>query len=137
MSVNVRRIDYFYARVEDVPGEAYKMLSRLADLGLNLLAFTAVPIGPGHTQLALFPADTAKMASEARRAGLELDGPHRALLVQGDDELGALAGIHAKLYEAKVNVFASTGVTDGKGSFGYVVYIRAEEYERAAAALSV
>jgi len=37
----------------------------------------------------------------------------------------------------KVNVFASTGVTDGKGSFGYVVYIRAEEYERAAAALSV
>jgi hypothetical protein len=137
MSVNVRRIDYFYARVEDVPGEAYKMLSRLADLGLNLLAFTAVPIGPGHTQLALFPEDTAKMASEARRAGLELDGPHRALLVQGDDELGALAGIHAKLYEAKVNVFASTGVTDGKGSFGYVVYIRAEEYERAAAALSV
>jgi hypothetical protein len=137
MPVNVRRIDYFYARVEDVPGEAYKMLSRLADLGLNLLAFTAVPIGPGHTQLALFPEDTSKMASEARRAGLELDGPYRALLVQGDDELGALAGIHAKLYEAHVNVFASTGVTDGKGSFGYVVYVRADEYERAAAALSV
>jgi hypothetical protein len=137
MPVNVRRIDYFYARVEDVPGEAYKMLSRLADLGLNLLAFTAVPIGPGHTQLALFPEDTSKMASGARRAGLELDGPYRALLVQGDDELGALAGIHAKLYEAHVNVFASTGVTDGKGSFGYVVYVRADEYERAAAALSV
>ena len=137
MPVNVRRIDYFYARVEDVPGEAYKMLSRLADLGLNLLAFTAVPIGPGHTQFALFPEDTAKMANEARRAGLELDGPYRALLVQGDDELGALAGIHARLYEAKVNVFASTGVTDGKGSFGYVVYVRAEEFERAAAALSV
>jgi hypothetical protein len=137
MPVKVRRIDYFYARVEDVPGEAYKMLSMLADLGLNLLAFTAVPVGPEQTQLTLFPEDTGKMASEARKANLQLDGPHRALLVQGDDELGALAGIHARLYEASVNVFASSGVTDGRGSFGYILYVRPEDYERAAAALSV
>jgi hypothetical protein len=137
MPVKVRRVDYFYARVEDVPGEAYKLLSQLADLGLSLLAFTAVPIGPVHTQLALFPEDALKMANEATRAGLELDGPHRALLVHGDDELGALAGIHEKLYEAKVNVFASSGVTDGKGSFGYVLYVRPEDYEMAADALAV
>jgi hypothetical protein len=137
MPVKVRRIDYFYARVEDVPGEAYKLLSMLADLGLNLLAFTAIPIGPEQTQLTLFPEDAGRMASEARKAKLELDGPHRALLVQGDDELGALASIHAKLYEADVNVFASSGVTDGQGSFGYILYVRPEEYERAAAALSV
>ena len=137
MPVKVRRIDYFYARVEDVPGEAYKLLSMLADLGLNLLAFTAIPIGPEQTQLALFPEDAGKMSSEARKANLQLDGPHRALLVQGDDELGALASIHAKLYEAAVNVFASSGVTDGQGSFGYILYVRPEEYERAAAALSV
>ena len=99
MPVKVRRIDYFYVRVEDVPGEAYKLLSMLADLGLNLLAFTAIPIGPEQTQLALFPADAGRMSSEARKANLQLDGPHRALLVQGDDELGALASIHAKLYE--------------------------------------
>ena len=137
MPVKVRRIQYFYARVEDVPGEAYKMLSMLADLGLNLLAFTAIPIGPEQTQLTLFPEDAGRMASEARKAKLQLDGPHQALLVQGDDELGALASIHAKLYEADVNVFASSGVTDGEGSFGYVLYVRPEEYERAAAALSV
>ena len=135
--ISMRRVAYFYCVVKDKPGEAYKMLSRLADLGLNLVAFTAVPIGPEHTQLTLFPEDTAKMASEARRAGLELDGPHRALLVHGDDELGALAGIHARLYEANVNVFASSGVTDGRGSFGYVLYVRPEDYERSAAALGV
>lgn len=137
MPVKVRRIDYFYVRVEDVPGEAYKLLSMLADLGLNLLAFTAIPIGPEQTQLALFPENAGRMSSEARKANLQLDGPHRALLVQGDDELGALASIHAKLYEADVNVFASSGVTDGQGSFGYILYVRPEEYERAAAALSV
>ncbi|UCE86633.1 MAG: hypothetical protein JSU66_02535, partial [Deltaproteobacteria bacterium] len=67
----------------------------------------------------------------------ELDGPHPALLVQGDDELGALAGVHALLHEANVNVYASSGVTDGKGSYGYVIYVRPEDYERAAAALRV
>jgi hypothetical protein len=29
------------------------------------------------------------MESEAKKMGLALDGPHPALLVQGDDELGA------------------------------------------------
>ncbi len=115
MSSSIRRADYFYATVTDRPGEAYKFLSTLADLGISLLAFTAVPTGPNQTQLALFPADTLKMQDAAKKAGLKLDGPHRALLVQGDDELGALAGVHARLYEANVNVYASSGVADGHG----------------------
>ena len=66
-----------------------------------------------------------------------MDGPHPALLVQGDDELGALTGLHKKLYQANVNVYTSSGVTDGKGSFGYVVYIRAEEMDKAVSALGI
>jgi hypothetical protein len=57
--------------------------------------------------------------------------------VQGDDELGALASVHERLFEAGVDVYASTGVTDGRGSFGYVVYVREEQFELAAAALGV
>jgi len=137
MAFRIRRVEYFTTTVQDQPGEAYKLLSQLADLGLNLLAFTAVPVGPLRAQLTIFPEDPLKMADAARKAGLVLDGPHPALLVQGDDELGALARIHAKLYEANVNVYASSGVADGRGSFGYVVYVRPEEYERAASALGV
>ncbi len=77
------------------------------------------------------------MESEAKRAGMSLDGPHLALLVQGDDELGALAEVHGKLFQANVDVYASNGVTDGKGSYGYVVYIRPDEYERAMKALEL
>jgi hypothetical protein len=51
--------------------------------------------------------------------------------------LGALAEIHQVLYQADVNIYASSGVTDGRGTFGYLIYVRPEEYERAAAALSV
>jgi hypothetical protein len=137
MAFRIRRVEYFTVTVQDQPGEAYKLLSQLADLGLNLLAFTAVPVGPLRAQLTLFPEDSRKMANAARQAGLALDGPHPALLVQGDDELGALARIHAKIYEANVNVYASTGVADGRGSFGYVIYVRPEDYARAAAALGV
>ncbi len=137
MAFNIRRVDYFYTTVKDQPGEAYKLLSQLAMLGVNLLAFTGVPMGSTHTQLALFPEDTLKLADAAKKAGFTLDGPNPALLVQGDDELGALAGIHLKLYEANVNVYAATGVTDGRGSYGYIIYVRPDECERAAKALGV
>jgi hypothetical protein len=137
MAVRIRRIDYFSATVSDQPGEAHKVLEQLEQLGINLVAFTAVPTGPARAQLTMFPEDAARLANEAKRAGLALDGPHPALLVQGDDELGALARIHAKLYAANVNVYASSGVADGRGSFGYVIYVRPEEYERAAAALGL
>ncbi|GIV62512.1 MAG: hypothetical protein KatS3mg044_1378 [Rhodothermaceae bacterium] len=137
MAYVIRRVDYFYTTVRDQPGEAYRLLSTLADLGVNLMAFAAVPVGPMHTQLTIFPDDAARLVQTARDAGLRLDGPHPALLVQGDDRLGALADVHARLYEAGVNVYASSGVADGRGSFGYVIYVRPEEYERAVASLGV
>lgn len=137
MAYTIRRVEYFYTTVKDQPGEAFKLLTGLASLGVNLLAFTAVPVGPMRTQLTLFPEEPPAFASAAQKIKLPLDGPHRALLVQGDDELGALAAIHGRLYDAGVNVYASSGVADGRGSYGYVVYVRPEEYEQAARALEV
>ena len=137
MAFHIRRANYFYITVEDEPGEAYELLSQLASLGVNLLAMMAVPVGPLRTQLTLFPEDPARMVESARRASLMLDGPHSALLVQGDDELGALASIHSKLHRAQVSVYASTAVTDGRGSYGYILYVRPDEYDRAARALEV
>lgn len=137
MAYHIRRVDYYYTSVQDQPGEAYKLLDQLARQGINLLAFTAVPTGPARTQMALFPEQGGKLEALAKGAGMMLDGPHRALLVQGDDKMGALAEIHEKLLRARVNVYASTAVTDGKGCFGYLVYVRADEIDRAAKALEV
>ena len=137
MAYEIRRVDYFYTTVEDQPGEAYKLLSLLDSMGINMLAFTAIPIGPMHTQLTIFPEDTGKLTSEAQKSGLVLQGPYPALLVQGDDKLGALAEVHMKLYEARVNVSASSGVADGKGSYGYIIYVRPDEYKRAVDAFNM
>jgi hypothetical protein len=137
MTYKIRKVSYFYTRIRDEPGEAYSLLKILSELGINLLAFNAIPTGPGSTQLAIFPEEPVDLIDVARKANLKLDGPHHALLVQGDDELGALVDVHNRLYEAKVNVYASSGVSDGAGSYGYIIYVRPDSIDRAIAALGI
>ena len=136
MGKKVRRCNYYYATVQDQPGEGFRLFARLAEQGVDLLAFTGVPVGPLRTQFTLFPADEGALRAAADRARLTLDGPHTALLVQGDDELGALADLHRTLYEAGVNVYASSGATAGKGNYGYVIYVRPGEIDSAQEALA-
>ncbi len=137
MATTIRRAEYVNLTVKDRPGEAYRLLSELAEQGVSLLAFNAVPIGPTHTQLRLFPDDLNGLIQAAGKAGLVLSEPVSALLVQGDDEMGAVAEIHGRLSEAGVNVYASNGVADGRGRYGYVVYVRPEELGAAESALGI
>ena len=137
MAFTVRRIDYFYIMIEDTPEVGYQVLSQLSAQNVNLVAITAVPFGPARTQLTVFPDNTSEMKRIAKQANIPLDGPHPALVVQGDDEVGALVQIHEKLRDANVHVFASTGVADGRGGYGYVIYVRPDEHQRAAEALGV
>jgi hypothetical protein len=137
MAHEIRRVEYFYTTVQDRPGEALRFLSILRELGVSLLAFTAIPVGLLQTQLTIFPDDAARLKEEARKSGFALDGPHPAFLVQGTDVPGAVVGIHERLYQAGINVYASTGVSDGKGGFGYILYVRPGDFERAAEALDL
>jgi hypothetical protein len=137
MSHTVRPVDYFHATVYDRAGEAYKVLTSLAAAGVNLLAFSASPVGATASHMVLFPEDTSALVAYAGRSGMVLSGPERALMVQGDDELGALAQVHRSLADARVNVFASNAVTGGEGRFGYVIHVRAEDFDAAARALGL
>ena len=137
MAFNIRRLDAFYTTVKDKPGEAYKLLSALSHLGINLLAFTAIPFGETHTQLTICPEDTSRLKTEAERAGIKLDGPQPVILVQGDDKLGALAHVHEKLFAANINIYASNGLTAGTGVYGYIIYVKPDEFERAMTALNM
>ncbi len=133
----IRPVEYFHATVQDRPGEAYSLLSQLASSGVNLLAFSAIPAGLDHTQLMLFPESVEQMLRVAAATGLVLTGPQHALMIQGDDRLGALAEIHDKLAQAQINVYSSTGVADGRGGYGYILFVRTEDFERASRALDL
>jgi hypothetical protein len=132
MSTQICTVEYYYTTVKDRPGEAYRLLSELASGEVNLLAFTAVPMGYDTTQLVLFPEDSNRLVEIADRIGLVLTGPQRAFLIQGDDKLGSLVEFHRKLADEQLNIVASTGVTDGRGGYGYVFHVRPEHYEQAA-----
>lgn len=131
MALRITRTSYYYTTVHDRPGEAYRLLSHLASGNVNLLAFNTVP-GVMHTQLVLFPDDGDALMRASQKMGLVIDGPHNALLVRGDDELGALVDIHCALYDGGINVVSSSGVSSGEGKFGYVLYVRPDDFEKAA-----
>ena len=137
MGVHIQRVEYFNTTVRDRPGAAYAVLAQLAAAEVNLLAFSAVPVGPEQAQLVIFPENPRLLAHAATELRLTLTGPSRAFLIQGDDKLGAFADIHHALADAQVNVFTSSGVTDGRGGYGYVVYVRSEDFDRAAKILGV
>jgi hypothetical protein len=136
MKFSVRSVEYFYTRVEDEPGRAYGLLAKLASEDINLLAFSAVPYGPNHVELTIFPDRSEDFQRVAQKLGWVLTGPQHACLIQGDDNLGALAEIHKRLRDANVSIYASTGVTDGDGRYGYVIYVKEEDHQSAAKALA-
>ena len=60
-----------------------------------------------------------------------------AILVQGTDEMGALVEVHEKLHNANINIASSTAIADGSGNYGYLIYVRPDDYDKAAEALSI
>jgi hypothetical protein len=135
MAFDIKRVAYYSTTVERHAGEGSKLLSLFAGVGVSLLAFKAVPLEPLRTRFTLFPDDALKMAAGAKKAGLDLDGPHAALLIQGDDQSGALADIYEKLSQADINVNESSGIAGIKGSYGVILYLEPEDCEKAIAAL--
>lgn len=138
MAFDIKIVEYYNTTVEGHVGEGSKLLSVFADVGVNLLAFKAVALEPMRTQFTLFPDDGLKMTDGAKKAGLNLDGPHSALLIKGDnDESGELAGIYEKLSQVDINVSESSGIADIKGSYGVILYLDQEDCEKAVAALEM
>jgi hypothetical protein len=134
MADEVRRVEYYYVTVRDMPGEGARVLSTLKDSGVNLLAYLGFPAG-GNAQLDLVPEDSGALRSVADRSGWQLTGPKRAFLIQGDDRVGAVADYARKLADASINITAAAAAGAGGGRYGMILWVKAQDYERAAQAL--
>ena len=135
MADTVRGVEYYYVTVPDAPGEGQRILSVLKDGGVNLLAYLGFPLGGGQSQIDLVPEDAETLRDAAGRAGLTLSEAKRALLVQGDDRVGAVADTTAKLAEAGINITAAAATGAGAGRYGMILWVAPEDYERAADAV--
>ena len=136
MADSIRMVDYYYAMVPDKPGAGAQVLRILRDSRVNLLAFSAFP-NRRKSQATFVPADPAVYIAAAKAAKLKLTGPKKTFLIDGDDRVGALSEVLAKLGAAKVNVTAVAAVCSGMGRFGTLLWVKPKDLKKAAAALGV
>ena len=127
----IRIVDCYYVTVRDRPGEACRLLEYISESGLSLTAFTAVPIGADEAQICLVTDKPEALKEAAANAGETLVGPKQGFLIQGEDRVGALHGHHLTLSNAGVNVYSSSGVCDGTGRYGFIMWVEAGDFDKA------
>jgi len=136
MAETIRQVDYYYTEAPDKPGEGCRVLDTLKAAGVNLLAFSGFPRGR-RAQLDFIPENPAVFLQAARKAKLKLSPRKSGFLIQGDDRVGVLCDLLAKLAEARINVTAVDAVCAGAGRFGAILWVKAADRKRAGKALGV
>ncbi len=137
MAEKIRRVDYFYFTCDDRPGEGAKILGKLRDAKVNLLAFSAFPGSGGKSQITIVPEKADALQAAARGAGLTISPRKECFLVQGDDRVGAGYDVLKRLAEAKVNCVASAATASGAGQYGMAIFVKAADLASAAKALGI
>jgi predicted amino acid-binding ACT domain protein len=134
MPDTIRVVDYYVTTTSDKAGEGAKLLGTLRNARTNLLALSAFP-SKRKTQVDFVPADSGAFLSATKAAKIKLSKPKKVFLIQGDDRVGAIQEVLAKLASAKINVKAVQGVTAGGGRYGAILWVDQKNVKKAATAL--
>jgi hypothetical protein len=134
MPETTRVVDYYYTTTADKPGEGARLLGVLRDARANLIALSAFP-SKRKTQVDFVPSDAASFLATAKAAKIKLSRPKKVFLIQGDDRIGAIQEILAKLAAAKIGVTAIQGIAAGGGRFGAILWVDQKHVKKAATAL--
>ena len=135
MAEIVQRIEYHYTIVPNQAGAGAKVFDALKAEGVNLVAHIGFPTSWGRAQLDFVPSDKDAFLAAAKKAGIKMVGPKIAFLIQGEDRLGAVADILAKLGQAQINVTAMQAVASGEGRYGAILWVKPGDIGKAAQAL--
>lgn len=135
MADRVRKVSYCATTVSSRAGQGAKVLTELRKAGVNLLAFTGFPTKAGKAQLDFVTDDLAGVRRIARKNGWRLTKTKKGFLVQGRDEVGAVARQLQKLADHRINVTAADAVCAGKNRYGMILWVKPKDYARAARTL--
>ncbi|MBN2424759.1 MAG: hypothetical protein JXR46_06155 [Calditrichaceae bacterium] len=136
MALEFRKAEYYNFIVNGNITEGSKLLTAIADAGVDFLAYKAIPVDSTHTRFTLFPIDGVRLTDGAEKAGLKLEGPYAAVIITGDEKPGALAEIYKKLSQAGIKVEESCGIAHINDGYGVVLYLKPEDCDKAIATLS-
>jgi predicted amino acid-binding ACT domain protein len=137
MAHAIRKIDYYALTVPDKAGEGHRILSALAQEGVNLLGAIGFPLGEGKAQIDLVPENPASFVQVAERQKLRMRKAKQAFLVQGDDRVGAVAEVLGKLASQKIQVTAAQALAAGAGRWAMILWVKPGSVDKASKALGV
>ena len=135
MKFNVRRLEYVNIEVDFRVSDASRLLSTLAGSGIDFLAYKATSKKGKRAQFTLFSESAPQIAEVAGKNQFKVDGPYSAIVVSGNEEIGALAAIYERLSQANIDVDESSGIAHINGGYGVVLYVKQEHCDKALVAL--
>jgi hypothetical protein len=136
MRPSLRRVDSYSMEVPNRPGEAYRILQTLDEAGVDLVFFTAYPLGEDKAVVDLVVHDPSRLQYALQTKHLPAVQRTPAFMISGPARLGGAAEILRRLADARINVHAASGTAQG-GAFGMVLWIPPSDFEAAARALEV
>jgi hypothetical protein len=132
MADRVKKVSYCYVKVPNRAAQGEAALRELREGGVDLLAYSGFPIGKGKAQLDFVPNDMAAFRRVARKNGWRVSKVKKGFLVTGNDQIGAAYRHVRKLADARINITAADAVAAGKGRYGMILWVKPNNYARAA-----
>lgn len=138
MADEISRVEFYVGAIPNKTGEGAKVLAAFQEAGVNLIGFLGYRKTARNAEVILFVAEkTPGIAKAAKQAGLALGPKGKGFLVAGEDRLGAVAEIVAKITAAGVNIESLHAVCAGAGRFGAVVTVAGADYRKTTKALGL
>jgi hypothetical protein len=134
MSDIIRKVAYFATDVPNKPGEGARLLGKLAEAGVNLLAFSGFPSGR-KAQFDFIPEDVALFKKAVKLANIKTRPQKFGFLARGDDRKGAVADLLKTLAAKNINVTAIDAVSAGAGRYAAILWVNPKDVNKAAKAL--
>jgi hypothetical protein len=136
MADQLRKADYFSMEVPNKPGVGAAHLKALKDEGVNLLAFTGFPSGR-KAQIDFVPEDSDRLRAAAKKHKWTLSARKTVFLLAGDDRVGAIHDVIAKLAEAGIGIVALDAVAAGGGRYAAMFWVEPKNVTKASKLLGI
>jgi hypothetical protein len=135
MADEITQFDYHYTVIDEDPSKAAGIVNALSESGINLLAFSEFPHGPGKSQLDLIAESAEDLAETALTLGLTLSERKSGFLIRGENRPAAIAGMLSQLADAQIAVTAVQAISAGAGRFGALLWVKPPDVQNAALVL--
>ena len=133
--MTAKTINYYSVVVANKAGEAARVLGALKEAGVNLTGFWGYPVKGKKAILDIAPEDAKAFQKTVKKLGLEASTKKQALFAAGDDQLGSLLDMTAKITAAGINIHAAQAISSASGQYGAFIQVDEADFKKAKKAI--